>query len=49
MLCFNLGNDEEINLLIDSIKRNKTIEDVKQEFAGTKYDKTMEEYLKERK
>ena len=43
---------KEWSYWFSSLQRNKgnnQKEAVKQEFAGTKYDKTMEEYLNERK
>ena len=48
MIHINLDDKEGMNRIIESLKRNKgknQKEKVKEEFAGTKYDKTMKEII----
>jgi hypothetical protein len=52
MISISLDDDFGMNMLIDSLQRNKgknQSEKVKEEFKGTKYDKTMEEIINDRR
>lgn len=51
MISISLDDEEGIEMLINSLKRNKgknQAEKVKEEFKGSKYDKTMEEIINKR-